>query len=129
MLPLKFTPVAGDWELSLATGVGSSVPGDYGINPQSNILLAMGGATLLINTTRICGSVFRNCIAFCSCGEGGCGGACFFCHNCSQGVLVYFCDDLGGDLVQNWVLILSVGSGCQGQRQWGNQQNELAHPT
>jgi hypothetical protein len=26
MLPLKFTPIADDWELSLATGVGASVP-------------------------------------------------------------------------------------------------------
>src|SRR5271163_3210522 len=71
---------------------------NYGINPQSNILLAMGGATLLINAARICGSVFKNCIALCSCGEGGCGGACFFCHNCSQGVLVYFATTLSATL-------------------------------
>jgi hypothetical protein len=79
-------------------GPWALVPRNYGINPHSNILLAMGAATLLMNTTRICGSLFRNCIAFCSCGEGGCGGACFFCHNCSQGVLVYFATTLAATL-------------------------------
>src|SRR6202041_2295254 len=98
MLPLKFTPIECIWELSLATGLGLPVARNYGINPQSNILLAMGGATLLMNTMRICGSVFRNWIAFCSCGEGGCGGPCFFCHNCSQGVLVYFATTLAATL-------------------------------
>jgi hypothetical protein len=98
ILRSKFTPKVADWELSLATGVGALAARDYGINPHSNILLAIGGATLLINTARICGSVFRNAMAFCSCGEGGCGGACFFCHNCSQGVLVYFCTTLAATL-------------------------------
>jgi hypothetical protein len=43
----------------------------YGIMPQSNILLAMGGAILLMKTARICGSPFNNPMARCSSALGG----------------------------------------------------------
>jgi hypothetical protein len=63
----------------------------YGIIPHSNILLAMGAATLLMNTARICGSAFNISNAFCSTGGTG-----VFpllarsCHNCSQVDVWYF---------------------------------------
>src|SRR5262249_28966965 len=54
-----------------------------GIKPQSNILLAIGGATLSINASRIWGSLLRNCIALCSSLLGGAFCA-FFCQSSSQ---------------------------------------------
>src|SRR5437868_12809444 len=66
------------------------LPSDhYGIMPHSNILLAMGTATLLKNAARICASLCSSCMASCSCWVGG-----FFvsfaCHNCSQEDVWYF---------------------------------------
>jgi len=37
-------------------------PASYGIIPHANVLLAIGEATLLMNTVRIWGPFFRNCI-------------------------------------------------------------------
>jgi hypothetical protein len=60
-----------------------------GIIPQSNILLAIGAAILLMNATRIWGSLFRNATAFCSSGVGGAFSD-FFNHSCSQLDCWYF---------------------------------------
>ena len=61
------------------TGVGaqqSPASPDYGIMPHSNILFAMGAATLFRNCSRIFGSLFSSPTIFCfapACwGSGGC---------------------------------------------------------
>ena len=54
-----------------------------GIKPQSNILLAIGGAILSINTSRIWGSLLSNCIALCSSLLGG-DFCALFCQSSSQ---------------------------------------------
>src|SRR5208283_4175210 len=70
----------------------------YGIMPQSNILLAIGAAILLMNACRICGSPFNIWITFCSCCEGG--AFCdFFSHSCSQVEFWYF-----------WMILLATMS-------------------
>ena len=64
---------------------------DHGIMPHSNILLAMGAATLLMNAERICGSDFNISRASCSiCGLGALPFSARSCHNCSQVDVWYF---------------------------------------
>src|SRR5882762_3837064 len=63
----------------------------HGIIPHSNILLAMGAATLLIKAERICGSDFNIWRASCSiCGFGALSFWALSCHNCSQVACWYF---------------------------------------
>src|SRR6266496_6588797 len=58
---------------------------DHGIMPHSNILLAIGAATLLMNAARICGPDFNIWRASCSiCGLGALSFCALSCHNCSQ---------------------------------------------
>src|SRR5205814_10326822 len=64
---------------------------DHGIIPHSNILLAIGAATLLIKAERICGSDFNIWRASCSiCGLGALPFWALSCHNCSQVDVWYF---------------------------------------
>src|SRR5205814_8639288 len=64
---------------------------DHGIIPHSNILLAIGAATLLIKAERICGSDFNIWRASCSiCGLGALPFSARSCHNCSQVAVLYF---------------------------------------
>ena len=64
---------------------------DHGIMPHSNILLAIGAATLLIKAERICASDFNISNALCSIGDSGFLPFCALsCHNCSQVACWYF---------------------------------------
>ena len=78
--------------------------------PHSNILLAMGAATLLMNAERICGSPFNISTAFCSIGDSGFLPFCALsCHNCSQVACSVLLDNLPGNLIK-YRKVLSVYS-------------------
>ena len=81
--------------------------------PHSNILLAIGAATLSMNIARICGSLRRKFTASCSLCDFGC---CRSCHNCSQDEFWYFWTDLVRGLVQQRVLAV-LRDGHAGKKQ------------
>ena len=90
---------------------------DHGIMPHSNILLAMGAATLLIKAERICGSDFNIWRASCSiCGLGALPFSALSCHNCSQVDVWYFWIDLVGNLVHDRELLSVYGCAKQSDR-------------
>src|SRR5208283_1729406 len=90
-------PTVGTYQSSSCSSRNYAVAA-YGIMPHSNILLAIGAATLLMNASRICGSPFSNWITFCSCCVGGAFWA-FFSHSCSQLEFWYF-----------WMILLATAS-------------------
>ena len=67
--------------------------------PHSNILLAIGGATLLMNASRIFGSFRSISMACCSCGDLVCPRSALSFHNCSHEACWY-----GLFLTTEWIL-------------------------
>src|ERR1700722_6469897 len=115
----KFTPIAADWELSLTTGEGvhrglrnqsafEHFVGNWSChfvdehNPHLRIGLQKLDRLLFLWRGRLWRSLL-------------------FLPKLFAGGTRVFRDDLGRDLVQNWVLILRVRSCCRGQRQGRNQ--------